>query len=162
GRREMDTGAWVRASKDASTQSLTLANAAGWATPTASSLTRARLGASSAATMPKTVSPAATQSAWVKPSTNAWGEPEAPRCGNTAASTATPKTPPSSRIALFAPDATPTSAGGTDATTAFATVGKQSEVPTPATVSATPSSAYPIPGFAIHATHPSPIACSAR
>ena len=60
--------------------------------------------------------------------------------GEDAARRATPKTRPSSRTALFVPEATPTSAGGTEETTALATVGKQNEVPTPAIVSATPSS----------------------
>ena len=43
-------------------------------------------------------------------------------------------------IVLFVPDATPASSNGTEPMTAFATVGKHIESPTPATVSATPSS----------------------
>ena len=65
----------------------------------------------------------------------------APWWANTAASTATPKTPPSWRIALLAPDATPASARGTEPMTALETVGNVSEVPMPAIVSAKPSSA---------------------
>ena len=44
-------------------------------------------------------------------------------------------------VALLIPDATPASRSGTEPITMLATVGKHSEVPTPATVSAAPSSA---------------------
>jgi hypothetical protein len=44
----------------------------------------------------------------------------------TAARTATPKTPRSSRSELFVPEAIPASCGGTEPITLLATVGKQS------------------------------------
>ena len=47
----------------------------------------------------------------------------------TAASTATPNTPPSSRSALFVPEAMPASVGGTDPITTLATVAKHIDVP---------------------------------
>src|SRR5258708_33591710 len=50
-----------------------------------------------------------------------------------------PKTPPISRMELLVPDAMPISEGGTDPTTALATVGKHREMPTPATPSGTAS-----------------------
>ncbi|MDT9696152.1 hypothetical protein RMT89_09405 [Streptomyces sp. P17] len=55
----------------------------------------------------------------------------------TAAATATPRTPPSSRRALLTPAATPASLSGTEEVTALATLGKTMEMPTPAMISGT-------------------------
>ena len=59
-----------------------------------------------------------------------------PELAKMAAKIATPNTPPTSRMELFVPDAIPISSGGTDPTTALATVGKHRDIPTPATPSA--------------------------
>jgi hypothetical protein len=77
----------------------------------------------------------AIQSADLKPATNTSGELYTPGRLKTDARTAMPKTPPSSRSALFVPDAMPISSGATDAMTSFATAGNTIKVPTPPMVS---------------------------
>jgi hypothetical protein len=51
---------------------------------------------------------------------------------NTVASTATPSTPPISRIVFVAPDACPASLGRTELSTAFAAGANTSAIPVPA------------------------------
>src|SRR5215467_11488037 len=80
------------------------------------------------------------RAAW-KPPVKMAGEVYAPGRANTDASTATPNTPPSSRRALLAPEATPISGPGTEVMTSVATVGNTRPIPTPATVSAGPRTA---------------------
>ena len=53
---------------------------------------------------------------------------------NTDASTATPKTPPTSRTALFAPEALPSSAGLTELRMTFAIGAKNIPMPIPDTM----------------------------
>ncbi len=76
----------------------------------------------------------------MNPCTNAAGLSYPPWPAKTEARIATPNTPPSSRNALLAPDATPACSGGTEPMIALATVGKQNEVPIPETVKARPRS----------------------
>ena len=77
---------------------------------------------------------AAIGSAATTPSQNACGDAYEPFALNTDASTATPMTPPSSRIAFVAPDAWPASCGRTLESTAFADGAKTSAMPVPATM----------------------------
>ena len=81
---------------------------------------------------------------------------------NTAASTATPRTPPSSRIALFAPDACPSAAGATDERTTFATGAKKSPIPMPESANGATRSTYGVVGVETAAIHARPAAWSAR
>src|SRR5947209_19227277 len=87
---------------------------------------------SSAATTPIADKPTATHSAAVKPDTNVLADAYTPGRANTVARTATPTTPPSWRIVLLVPEATPATCGGTEPITALVTVGKQNDVPVPA------------------------------
>ncbi len=80
--------------------------------------------------MARTAAP--TQIALVMPSVYACGDAYEPLVANTVASTATPRTPPSSRIALVAPDAWPASSGRTALRTALAAGAKTSAMPVPA------------------------------
>ena len=59
-----------------------------------------------------------------------------------AASTATPNTPPSSRIALLAPEACPSSCGLTEDRTTLATGAKSSAIPRPEIANALMRSTY--------------------
>jgi len=70
-----------------------------------------------------------------------------------------PNTPPSSRIALFAPEAMPSSVRRTELSTTFATGAKNSDMPTPETTNAGTRSRYGTVGDATSASQPSPMAC---
>ena len=72
----------------------------------------------------------------MSPSTKDWPVAYEPFAEKTDARTATPKTPPSSRIALFAPDALPSSSGRTAERTTLAIGAKNRPIPTPATMNA--------------------------
>src|SRR5215472_7963583 len=74
---------------------------------------------------------------------------------------AIPNTPPSSRIALFAPEAMPSWSRRTDASTTLATGAKNSDMPTPATMNAGTSVRYATVGLLTAASQPRPAACSA-
>src|SRR5262249_59089349 len=87
-------------------------------------------GASATAAAPATAAPP-TQIAEERPVTKAAPLVYPPRAENTAPSTATPNTPPSSRMALFAPEAMPSSSRRTEPRTALATGAKNSDMPTP-------------------------------
>src|SRR4051794_13001656 len=104
----------------------------------------ASAGASTAAALPRgavrsaaataiSEKPTATQRASVKPATKASAERKTSLPAKTLARTETPKTPPSSRRVLLVPEATPASETGTEPMIELATVGKQNEVPVPAT-----------------------------
>ena len=73
-----------------------------------------------------------------------------------------PNTPPSSRIALFAPEAMPSSVRRTELSTTFATGAKNSDMPTPETTNAGTRSRYGTVGDATSASQPSPMACRSR
>ena len=66
------------------------------------------------------------------PSVKRSAEPYPPWWVKIDARTATPNTPPSSRMALLAPDALPASSGRTAPRTTVATGAKKSAIPTPA------------------------------
>src|SRR5207247_44489 len=75
---------------------------------------------------------------------------------------ASPKTPPSSRIALLAPDAWPSSCLRTDESTTFATGAKKSAIPIPESTKGATNWLYEVVGEPIAASQPRPIACKAR
>ena len=75
---------------------------------------------------------APTQIAAVMPLVYASGDAYEPLCENTVARTAMPSTPPSSRIALVAPEAWPASSGRTAPSTALAAGAKTIAMPAPA------------------------------
>src|SRR4051794_38173431 len=83
---------------------------------------------------PMTENAARTATAGANPSRNASGEAKLPAPANTAAATATPKTPPSSRIMLLAPAALPTSSSENEPITEFCADGIAIDTPTPATI----------------------------
>ncbi len=85
-----------------------------------------------------------------------------PLCANTVASTATPSTPPSSRIAFVAPDAWPASSGCTLLSTALAAGANTSAMPVPAMMNGITSSPYGTVGLEMLASHPIAPACSVR
>src|SRR5215208_1443378 len=85
-----------------------------------------------------------------------------PFAENTEASTATPRTPPTSRIALLTPEALPSSSGRTAESTTFATGAKKSAMPMPPRMKAPTSSVYGTDGSDTRASQPSAIACRAR
>ena len=78
------------------------------------------------------------------------------------ASTATPITPPISRIALFAPDALPAWSGRTEASTVAAAVGKISDIPVPVITNGAISSTNGVSGADTIPIHARPTAWSAR
>ena len=96
-------------------------------------------GTNSASTAPTASTTAATGSAATTPSLKACGEAYEPLALNTDASTATPITPPSSRIAFVAPEAWPASCGRTLESTALADGAKTSAMPVPARMNGTTS-----------------------
>ena len=98
---------------------------------------RRRAGSASASAAPARTTTAPTPTAGTKPSTKACAEAWLPAPANTEASTATPKTPPTSRIALLAPDACPARSGATDPRIAAADGAKVSAIPTPAIANGT-------------------------
>ena len=72
-----------------------------------------------------------------------------------------PKTPPSSRRALFAPEAWPCSCQPTAESTTFATGAKNRPIPTPAMMNGARRLMYETVGVMIAASQPSATACSA-
>ena len=66
-------------------------------------------------------------------------------CANTEARTATPNTPPSSRMALFAPDALPSCSAGTEPRTTFATGVKKRAIPPPERMNGSTRCEYGVP-----------------
>src|SRR5262245_23096343 len=96
---------------------------------------RSRGRASAAAAATATTAPP-TQTAEDTPVTKAAPLVYPPRAENTAPSTATPNTPPNSRMALFAPEAMPSSSRRTEPSTMLATGAKNSDMPMPATTNA--------------------------
>src|SRR5690348_11882868 len=76
------------------------------------------------------------------PVTNASGDAKLPWLEKIDARIATPTTPPSSRSALFEPEATPSSSGFTLESTMLAAGAQKSDEPIPPTTSAGRSDAY--------------------
>ena len=72
-----------------------------------------------------------------------------------------PKTPPSSRNALFAPEAWPCSCQPTAESTTLATGAKKSPIPTPAMMNGRRRCVYGTVGVMTTASHPSATACNA-
>src|ERR687892_595249 len=95
---------------------------------------RERPGRARATVAPSAENAARTPSAGANPSRKASGEAKLPAPAKTAADTATPKTPPSSRIMLLAPAALPTSSRENAPTTEFCAAGIAIDTPTPATI----------------------------
>ena len=95
------------------------------------------------------------------PSTKPCGEVKAPDSLNTVASTATPKTPPTSRMALFVPDACPAWAGLTTLSSALADGAKTRPMPAPAITKAIACSPKVTVVLVVAANHASAPACSA-
>src|SRR5207248_10944100 len=85
-----------------------------------------------------------------------------PACAKTDTRTATPNTPPSSRIAFVAPEALPSCSGATELSTTFATGAKNRAIPAPETTNGATRSAYDTVGDSSAARKTSPVACSAR
>jgi hypothetical protein len=109
--------------------------------------------------MPTTAAPR-NIAGW-RPATKSVGDTYEPLAVNTAARTATPNTPPSSRIALFAPDALPSSSGRTDERTTLAIGAKNSPIPVPARMKAGTIARYSTVGVTTSASHASEMACRA-
>jgi hypothetical protein len=86
--------------------------------------------------------------------------PYPPYWAKTEASTATPNTPPSSRIALFAPEAWPSSCGRTEESTTFATGAKYSAMPMPEITNGSTKAEYAVVGEPTAASQARPVACS--
>src|SRR4051794_32042630 len=93
-------------------------------------------------TAPTASTAAPTGSAAVTPAEYASGDAYEPLALKTLASTATPTTPPTSRIAFVAPEALPASAGATDPSTALAAGANTSAIPVPARTNGTISALY--------------------
>jgi hypothetical protein len=121
-----------------------------------------RPGTSRATTAPTASTAAPTHTAGTNPSTYACGEPYPPASVNTVASTATPSTPPISRIVFVAPEAWPASLGRTAPSTAFAAGANTSAMPAPAMTKPGRSAVYATSGALTAASQASPAACSAR
>ena len=120
-------------------------------------------GTSSAASAPTASTAAPTQTALVMPSVYACGDAYEPLRENTVASTATPSTPPSSRIAFVAPDAWPASSGRTAPSTALAAGANTSAMPVPAITNGIDELARTArPARRSTPASRSPAACSAR
>src|SRR5207249_4587568 len=95
-----------------------------------------RAGTASATTAPTATTAAPTQTAGTSPFTYAWGLLYEPLAEKIEARTATPNTPPTSRMALLAPDAFPSSSGRTADRTTLAIGAKNMPIPTPLTTNA--------------------------
>ena len=93
-------------------------------------------GSSSAAATAAATATLPTQTAGARPETNAAPLAYPPRAENTAPRTAIPNTPPSSRIALLAPEAMPSWSRRTEPRTTLATGAKKSDIPIPETMNA--------------------------
>src|SRR5688572_29581947 len=115
-----------------------------------------RPGTSNANTAPTASTATAMGSADTTPSLNACGLSYPPFAANTDASTATPITPPISRIALVAPDALPASEARTEASTVSAAVGKTSAMPVPVSTKGTMNDANGVDGSETIAIQASP------
>ena len=111
---------------------------------------------------PTTRTAAPAHIAGTSPSTNACGVSNPPAPVKTAASTATPSTPPSSRTALFAPDAWPASSCRTAPSTAFAAGANTIAMPVPPSTKAGTSKPYATSGSETAAIHMIAIACRNR
>src|SRR4051812_21505782 len=90
---------------------------------------RTWFGMKSAAMAANATTMAPIQTAGTRPATYASGVKYEPLAVNTAARTATPKTPPTSRMALLAPDALPSSSGLTAERTTLAIGAKNMPMP---------------------------------
>ena len=92
-----------------------------------------------AVTEPRNDRAAETASAGRNPAVTLAGAPRLPLAANTAATAATPNTPPNRCSVLTTPDAFPISAGGTAASAAVGAAGTAIEMPTPAMTSGGPA-----------------------
>ena len=89
------------------------------------------------------------------------GDSYPPVLTNTDANTATPSTPPTSRIAFDAPEALPSSRRPTALRTMLATGAKNIPIPIPDRMNGPTSSVYATSAVDTAAIQPRPIACSA-
>ena len=87
--------------------------------------------------------------------------PKSPALVNTVESTATPSTPPISRIVLVAPEACPASSGRTEDSTALAAGANTSAMPVPAITKAGTMRPYAMSGSVVTASQASAPACRA-
>src|SRR3954453_20786774 len=113
-------------------------------------------------TAPTASTAAPTGSAAVTPAEYASGDAYEPLALKTLASTATPRTPPTSRIAFVAPEALPASLGATDPSTALAAGANTSAMPVPASTNGTISAEYAVVGSVTIRSHVIAIEWSAR
>src|SRR5262245_65771404 len=95
-----------------------------------------------AATADTATTAAPTQTAGTRPCTYASGEKYEPWAENTEARTATPNTPPTSRMALLAPDALPSSSRRTADRTTLAMGAKNRPMPAPLTMNGRTKAEY--------------------
>src|SRR4051794_30373444 len=116
----------------------------------------------SAATAAKPTTMAPIHTAGTSPATYACGVKYDPFAVKIAARTATPNTPPTSRIALLAPDALPSSSGRTADRTTLAMGAKNMPMPTPLTMNGRTNAEYGASGAAIEASQPRPTDIRAR
>src|SRR5262249_57381532 len=114
-----------------------------------------------AASAPRATTAPPIQTAVDVPLVNVSGELYPPAWAKTVANTATPKTPPTSRIAFVAPDALPSCSGETELRTTLATGAKKSAMPVPERMNGRTSEEYGVVGELTAAIQASPDACKA-